>query len=149
MAKSNPSTISLKAPGVRDEGAASEAITPGHLVELGGSNDYQKHSSAGGDVIPTFALENDVIGDDITVDYESGDQMQVETFHKGSEVYAWLAGGENVSKGNYLESAGDGTLQQVGTASSSGANMPVVGVALEAVNISGTSVGQRIKVRIA
>lgn len=148
MAKSNPSTISLKAPGVRDEGAASEAITPGHLVEFGGSNDYQKHGSAGGDAMPTFALENDVVGDDIDTDYATSEQMQVETFHSGAEVYAWLAGGENVSKGVFLESAGDGTLQQVGTASSSGANAPVIAQALEAVNISGTSVGQRIKVRI-
>lgn len=149
MAKSNPSTISLKAPAsVRNEGAASEAITPGHLVEFGGSNDYQKHSSAGGDAAAKFAVENDVVGDDISTDYVSGEQVQVETFPAGSQVYAHLAGGENVSKGAFLESAGDGTLQQVGTASSAGANKPVVAQALEAVNVSGTSVGQRIKVEI-
>lgn len=149
MAKSNPSTVILKGYGLRDEGKASEAVTPGHLVEFGGSNDIQKHSSAGGNVMATFAVEDELQGKGIDEDYASGDNLLSETVYQGSEVYALLADGENVSKGDFLESAGDGTLQAEGTASSAGSKN-VVAIAIEDVDLTGspTEAG-RIKVRIA
>lgn len=146
-----PKTIALKAPGVREELTASEAITPGHLVEFGGTDDIQKHASAGGDAQPLIAVENDVVGDDISTDYASGEEAQVDAPHAGAVYYMWLNNGENVSRGDFLESAGNGKLQAVGTASSSGAHVAVVGQADEDVDMSG-SAGEdpsgRIKVRI-
>lgn len=146
-----PKTIALKAPGVRSEETASEAITPGHLLEYGGANDVQKHSTAGGDAMPMIAVENDVVGDDISTDYASGEEIQYDVPHGGAEYYMWLADGENVAKGDFLESAGNGKLQAAGTASSSAAHVAVVGQALEAVDMSGSSGADpsgRIKVRI-
>lgn len=145
-------TIGLKAPGVREEFTASEAITPGHLVEFGGSNEIQKHSTAGGEIgAVKIAVENDVVGDDVDTDYVSGEQVQVDAPHGGAVYMLRLANGENVSKGDLLESAGDGTLQAAGTASSAGEHAPIVGEANEAVDMSGSSAADpsgKIEVRI-
>lgn len=144
-----PKTISLKAPGVRNEATASAAITPGELLEFGGSNDLQAHSAAGGDAMPMIAVENELIGNDIDTDYPSGDQVQYDVPHTGAEYYMFLADGENVSKGDFLESDGAGALQAAGTASSSGAHVAVIGQALEALDLSASAGNrQRIKVRI-
>jgi len=144
-------TISLKAPGVREEATASEAITPGHLIEFGGSDDIQKHSSAGGDAQPLVAVENDVVGDDISTDYVSGEQVQFDAPHTGAVYLMRLADGENVTRGDFLESAGDGTVQAAGTASSSGSHVAVVGQADEDLDLSGSAgedPANRLKVRI-
>lgn len=149
MAKTRPTTIVLKSPGVRDEGKASETISPGHLVEFGGANDYRKHSTAGGNALATFAVEDELQGNGIDTDYASGDNTLVETLHQGSEALAWLAAGENVAKGAYLESAGDGTLRAVGTGTTTEENA-VIAMALEAKDLSASgATADRIKVRIA
>jgi len=144
-------TISLKAPGVREEDTASEVITPGHLIEFGGSNDIQKHSSAGSDVQPLIAVENDVVGDGVDTDYVSGERVQYDAPHTGAIYLMRLADGENVTRGTFLESAGDGTVQAAGTASSSGAHVAVVGQADEDLDLSGSAgedPSNKIKVRI-
>lgn len=133
-------TIGLKAPGVREEFTASEAITPGHLVEFGGSNEIQKHSTAGGEIgAVKIAVENDVVGDDVDTDYVSGEQTQVDAPHGGAVYMLRLANGENVTRGTALESAGDGTVQAAGTASSSAAHAGIVGEADEDLDMSGSS----------
>lgn len=103
-------TITLKGDFVRKEGEASAGITPGHLVEFGGANDLQVHSSAGGPARKAFALENDLVGDGIDDAYVAGDTVQYGVFPSGSEINAWLAYPENVSAGDPLVSAGDGEL---------------------------------------
>ena len=154
-------TIILRGPHNSFEGIASETVTPGHLVEFGGSNDIQKHSTQGGNVMPMFARENDIVGDDIDTDYSSGENLLYDAVGTGGEVYAWLVDGENVSKGDFLESNGDGTLRKlVETSSASDGTLgssetvysnKVVGVALEAVDLSASAntSNARIKVRIA
>lgn len=148
-------TIALKGEFERKEGEASEAITPGELVEFGGSNDIQRHSTAGDNARKAFALENDLIGDDISTDYDSGDTVQYGVFNQGAEVNALLPTGTasavSISKGQALESAGDGTLQAYGTATES---TPVnvdklVGYALEAVDNSSGSSEARIEIEVA
>lgn len=104
--------VVLKGDFVRKEAVASEAITPGHLIEFGGSNDVQKQSSAAeADAAKTWALENDLVGDDLDDDYASGDTVQYAVFDPGSELQALLAHGENVSEGDALEADGNGALQ--------------------------------------
>lgn len=141
-----PKTINLKGDFLRKEGAASEAITPGHLVEFGGSNDLQKHSAASGNARKAFALENDLVGDGIDDDYDTGDTVQYGLFERGAEVYALLADGENVSKGDALESDGAGALQAHAAIGSGVQVDAIVAYALEAVNASGET---RIKVEVA
>lgn len=130
---------------LRKEGVTDEAVTPGHLIERGGGNDVQKHSSANGNALPMFALENDLVGDDIDDDYDSGDTVQYGVFTTGEEVNALLAYGENVAAGAALTSAGDGTLH----AAAGSDPDRIVGYAAEAVNNTTGGAAVRIAVEVA
>ena len=103
--------IVFKGTFIRKEGVTDEAITPGHLIELGGSNDVQKHSTSGGDAARMFALENDLVGDAYDDAYGSDDTVQYGVFENGAEVYAILTTGQTITKGKFLASNGDGTLK--------------------------------------
>jgi hypothetical protein len=152
MASSSPNTIILKCNGVRKEGIASGAITPGHLVEFGGANDLQVHSNAALNARKAFAVENDLIGNGITDAYALGDQVQYEVFYAGAEVYALVAAAATaITKGAALESAGDGTLRILTTdaATDDTQRDSVVAYALEAVDNSGGASAARIKVEVA
>lgn len=142
-----PSTIALKpgdGGGIRKEGTASEAITPGHLIEFGGSNDLQKHSSQNGAARRAFAVENDLVGEDVDDAYDAGDTVQYDVYPQGAEVYAWLAYGQNITTvGAALVSNGDGTLK----AAAGSDDHRTVAYALEAVNASAADA--RIKVEVA
>jgi hypothetical protein len=146
-----PKTIILKGDPIRKEGVASEAITPGHLVEFGGSNDLQAHSTAGGNARKAFAVENDLVGGAITDAYAQDDTLQYVIARPGDEVYALLAHGENVSEGDALESDSNGALQEhtAPGGSDSGLQMDaIVGYALEDLNNT-TGAEARIKVEVA
>lgn len=137
---------------VRKEGVTDEAVTPGHLLERGGTNDVQKHSTANGNTGKLFALENDLVGDDIADAYATGETVQFAACPTGTEVYAWLAYGENVAIGAALVSNGDGTLAEFtdyDTSDSAVSIYPaaIVGYALEAVNASAADT--RIRVEVA
>ena len=145
-------TIVFKGDFIRKEGVADEAITPGHLVERGGTYDFQKHSTAGGPAAPSFALENDLVGDGIDTAYASDDTVQVAYCPCGAEVYAYLTTSQVIVKGDYLVSNGAGLLQKfdpsVDTSSTSVDvyRNSVVARALEAVTT--TSAVSRIKVEV-
>ena len=106
-------TIKLKKySDVIEEYEAGGTITPGMLLKLNSSGKVVAHDSAGGNVnVVMFALENALEGKGIGDNYSSGDQVQVWIPYRGDEVYAILKDGENVSVGDPLESAGDGSLQ--------------------------------------
>lgn len=136
-------TILLKGEVVRKEGVTDEAVTPGELVERGGSNDYQAATSGNqGTAVRAFALENDLVGDTISDDYDSGDTMQIGYPEPGAEINALLAYGENVSVGAALESDGNGNLQ-------AHSSNRLIGWALEAVNNTTTSGAVRIEIEVA
>lgn len=134
-----PKTILVSGSGHRKEGVTDEAVTPGHLLELGGSNDLQKHSSADGNAAAMFALENDLVGDGIDTAYASGDTVQYVIAYPGAKIYALLGDGENVAVGADLASNGDGTLAAHTLAVDSQPVNAVICRALEAVNASGDS----------
>lgn len=123
-------TIVLKGDHVRKEGVASSAITPGEIVERGGSDDYQAHSTAAGDAQRAFAVENDLVGEDISDDYDAGDTVQVAIVERGGEVQA-RAGATDISEGNLVESDGSGRVVPLGTTTAAGTEI-VIGEALEA-----------------
>jgi len=135
--------------GVFLEKNAAEALYPGRMIELDSNDEVQMHSSAAGVAVPMFAIEDALQGNGIDDQYASGDPVQTWIPNRGDEVYAILADGENVSIGDFLSSAGDGGLQ--------GGTTEPVGVALEALDLSGSSgeetsgtlgFDKRIKVRI-
>jgi len=129
-----------------EEYGAEAAITPGMLLELNSSGNVQVHSTAGGNVLPMFALEDELQGNDIDDAYVADDKVQVWVAVRGEWVYAILADGQNVSVGDFLESAGSGLLQkhepdEYNESASIGGiyTNQIVGVALEAMDLSTSS----------
>lgn len=148
-----PKTIVLKGKGIRKEFAAAAAITPGHLLEMASATTVKVHATAGGNANHMFAVEDDLQGKTISNAYASAARVQCEVLERGAEVYALLADGQNVSAGDFLESAGDGTLQKHTADVSSDANTTnqIIAIALEAVDMSGSSGADpsgRIKVEL-
>lgn len=152
-----PKTIILKGDPLRDEGVAAEAITPGEILAWDATPELIPHGSAGGNWLGLIAVEEDFVGDDIDTDYATSDTVQVAYPRRGDVVYAFLAAGENVSKGDPLESDGAGALQahtpqavdEGGAATYTIYADGIVGYAEEDKNNSGGSVRVRVKVRIA
>lgn len=120
---------------------AGGAITPGHLLYLASDGDVEVHATAGGTAAPWFALEDDLQGNEIGDAYSADNRVKTGIFKPGDQVFALLFNGENAAIGNYLESQGDGTLRVVDADASAGdiGVQSVVGVALEAVDMSGSS----------
>ena len=113
--------IILKGDPIRKEELAASVITPGDVVEFTSADTLQRHGTAGANAAPRFAVEEDFVGDEITDNYAAGDRVQYVVARQGDELYALLASGQNVAKGAFLESAGDGLLQAY--TNQSGANI--------------------------
>lgn len=119
---------------------ADEAVTPGHLVEY--DDDVSlgiKHSTAGGPCAVRVALTKEWGGDaeddtdPIDDAYADGDAMRVAVLQAGARYRALIKASENITPGDFLVSAGDGTLAQLDGTSPEDAGA-VVGVAREAGN---------------
>lgn len=122
---------------VQDEKTAAAAITPGHLIERTSADKVQKHSSGDGAVFPMFAIEDALQGRGITDAYNTTTYSKVICWipTRGDQVYAHISA-TDVSIGDLLVSAGDGTLRKYDVASSGGvveSSHKIVGRALEAI----------------
>ncbi|WP_408954739.1 hypothetical protein [Natroniella sp. ANB-PHB2] len=124
------------------EGTAGEKITPGQLVDGADRENVVKHNQAGGLAASTFAVEADFVGRGIDQDIEEGERIKFRYFRKGDEVHTFLAPGESVEKGDFLESAGDGSLR---AKTESG---EVLAQALEEINNSTGEEAVRIDVEV-
>ena len=125
---------------VNEELKAAAAITPGQLIELTTADTVQRHSTAEGNALKMFAVEDELQGKGITDDYAVDDQVSCWLPGRGDFVYALLADGEDVSIGTFLASNGDGDLRQHDI-TSGGAEFPeqIVAQAQEALDLSGSS----------
>lgn len=133
-------TILLRGTGVQGESIASGAITPGHLILVGGTT-VAVHGTALAPAMPAFAVES-MDGGTIDTAYAADDNVYYVIASFGSCVNALLKAGENIAAKDKLVSAGDGTLKKF--AAASGGN--VVAIADEAVNNSAGSDAVRLKV---
>lgn len=105
-----PNTTVLRGgPFTRREETASEAITPGHLVEFN-SGSLRKHATSGGPAASMWAVEADYIGNETTDAFASGDRVPYIAAPKGTVIWAHLASGQNVARGAELMSNGAGAL---------------------------------------
>lgn len=95
---------------VRREDIANAAITPGMLVEFNANDKLQKHSSSAGTAAPLFAVEADYLGNGVADDYAAGDRACYAECPPGTIVWAHLASGQNVGRGDFLMSNGAGFL---------------------------------------
>lgn len=137
-------TISI-IPGVyvQKEAIAAAAINPGNLVEITSAtaDTVQNHSSAGQPAQRAFAVEDEGQGNEIGDAYVAANEVVYRIFAPGAEVLAHLANGQNAAKGDFLESNGDGTLRVYAASSAGAVEYPssIVGIAMEAVDMSGSS----------
>ncbi len=135
MAKS---TIKLKSyNNIQEDLVAAGIITPGHLIERDSDNKFAFHSTAGGTAVPRFALEDMYQGKKITEDYAAADTVISWRPTPGDVVYAIFdaTSGGSIALGDFVESAGDGTLRKYVPPPSGGVveqNNTIVGQALEA-----------------
>lgn len=144
MATQASNTIWLKGDGITKEGNAGGTITPGHLVmrNTTASQFVVQTATATGVVLPAFALEADFVGKGVDTNYTTGLRLQVLYPQKGAEIYALVpAAASAIVIGNFLQSAGDGTVVLRTTGQ-------VVGVALEAINNSGGGTPVRIRMEV-
>lgn len=128
----------------------SEAADPGMLMEFGGSDDVQKHSTANGGLNPVAVLreqkENDGAGVEDQV--AASDLATILFPSPGDVVLVRLGFGSSehtITVGEALESGGDGTVQSHGTAAGSGEEGTLKLVALEALDNSSGSATALLK----
>ena len=144
---------------IMEEIAAGGDITPGHLVSLTSSDTVVVHPTTAGPALIMFAVEDELQGKGIDDAFASGDKVQVWIPQRGDQVLAIIPDGSNIAIGDLLESAGDGQLQEhtVGSTGSPEYPISIIGVALEAKDLSDTSGAEssgplgydkRLKIRI-
>lgn len=104
-------------PIVDEQNTASEAITPGMLVEVNqpALGQVRKHATAAGNASPFFALERDEMGKTIDTAYAVGDRVKLCRAAPGDGINALVGAGQTLTGKEFLESAGDGTLRAVVT----------------------------------
>ena len=114
MATTSKKTIYLQGqPIYNEDGAAGEAITPGMLVK--GVSTITKHATADAVCPVQIALEMREMNQSIVDAYAIGDTVRVGAFKPGARFLGIISSGVSVSEGDFLASAGDGTLKS-GTA---------------------------------
>ena len=111
---------------ITEDGEASEAITPGYLVEGHTGTNVAKQTGTTKQPV-RVALERDEMGRGIddslgvnsagSADYAVGETVKVGHFAPGMRFYGFIASGENVSEDELMDSAGDGTLAATATPS--------------------------------
>jgi len=133
---------------VVEEFVAAGTITPGMLVEINSAGTVQAHSTASGNQMGMFALEDELQGKTITDNYVITDQVQVWVAGRGDMAYGILVSGQNVAIGTYLVSNGDGKLKVLADFASVGTveTTEVVGQVVAAADATAADV--RVLVRI-
>ena len=144
MAKANPETIMIKGDSwVTHEAVAAVALTPGEIVTFNSTGQFAL--PAAGDVLKMFVIEDDIAGQEITVDYDINDNCRAVVAQPGSIIFAILTDGQSVPIGRTLEVDANGTLITTGS------NVEIA-MALEAVDASDSAAtpvaSRRIKVLV-
>jgi len=137
-------TIKLKKYNdIINEYDAAAAIIPGELIELTTAGTVRAHATEGGNVLPMFALEDELQGNDIDDAYAADDKVQCWVTVRGEEVYAILEDNNHVHIGDFLESNGAGELQlyyvDIGSGGEVEYGHSIVGIALEEIDLTGSS----------
>ena len=117
ITRRDPNTIWLGGPRTEiGDFTAKAAITPGHLVErvnTSGVWQWQKHATAGGNTARAVATEQNMLNLGVDVNYAALDLVEVSEGAGGSSFWMLIASGQNITFGQKLESAGDGTLRAI------------------------------------
>lgn len=107
-------SINVKGDGMRKHGIANAAITPGHLIERMSTGKLRVHATAGGKWGKLVALEQKSTGKESSVAYAANDYVHAEFVSPGEEFNLLVANGAAaIVVGDFVESAGDGTVRKV------------------------------------
>lgn len=131
----DPKTILLAGDPQAYEDEAGADITPGEILVYNAGD-----LEPGAAETCRIARERGFIGDGIDDDIPDGETCPFFVGRKGDRFYAWLANGENVSKGDTLEANSSGILEAEDTGT------PIVTAAEDLNNDSGDVA--RIKVEV-
>lgn len=145
----DPKTILLRGDPLGSEAPAATGagITPGMLLERTTAGEVQPHSTPGGLASPMFAREADYVGDSIDAVAADGETVPIWDCRKGDQVYGFLAAGENVSLGAYLESDGAGAFQ-AHTAGTPGTTFPGNAIVKAAEAVDNGAGGSAVRIRL-
>lgn len=115
----DPGTVVLSGPYIEvGDMAASEAITPGNLIDSFNSSGtwrWRKHATASIACAKTVARQQIMMNKGVDDAYAAGDLVQAAILSPGATAWMFIASGQNIVHGNKLESAGDGTLKIFGS----------------------------------
>lgn len=106
---------------------AGAIITPGSLIKLTSKNALVPHDRLYGSAQRLFAIEKP--NQSVDVNYNIGEAVNYKLCRKGDQIYAFLVAGSSTEIGDYLGSAGDGSLIRL----SSSPEGPPLAVALEQI----------------
>ena len=145
MVSSKPNTIVLKGSPIMKEGAATSALSPGHLLQFDGAVDkVKKNTHNNANCRRAVAVENLSIGGDIDTAYATGDTVLYASFSMGSEALLVLAAGEAaIVIGDRL------TPTNIGTVKKAASTDYIAAYAMEAINNATGTTQVFIKVEIA
>lgn len=123
------------------EGAASEAITPGHVVQLTSTGTVKKNDVTG--LAPILvAVENDIYGKGRDDAYATNDQVIYQHLRSGCEFDGWVsAGAAAIVVDDYITLAANGEVIK-------GLQATAIGRAREAVDNSGGGTAVRLLVAV-
>ena len=135
MAKSRADTIVLTGDPIYKEGVTDEALSPGHVLENGGTADIQKNTVANRNAGLLIAKEATDIGCGIEDAYAANDRVRYFGATKGMVVLVRVAAGATAITANALLATTNS-----GTVAGGATDDTACGIALEALdNSSGTT----------
>lgn len=139
-----PRVIDLNGSGLQKQSIAGGVITPGDLLERTSTGTVVRHAVAAGNALRLFAIENELQGNGIDVDYAANDTLQMMHFPPGGVVNAISSAA--IAVGDFVESDGAGRVRVLAAsaATSQAQRASVIGVALTAA----AGAGERVQVEI-
>lgn len=125
----DPDTIMLHSvldnPVIENDKIASEAITPGMLVELvadGTESKVRKNASATNQVEMAVALNQSMLNRGVDDAYPAGDLVEVWKLQVGDMFWGIVPSGQDIAINDLLQSNGDGKLKEA-TSAAAGDNV--------------------------
>lgn len=144
--------IHSKGPYTHEEYVGGEAgIYPGMLLELQSDDTVDIHSDENGRAEAIFAEEDALQGKAIGDVYTVANIVSCILPMVGCEIRALIQDGQDISIGERLVSAGDGTLKSLGTLDSEAIDVFVIAIAMETCDASDSrspTIGAFCRVRI-
>lgn len=129
ITRESPRTIMLAAnafpPVIVNDRVASEAITPGMLVEMissGSDQKWRKNASATEQVEIAVALNQPELNLGVDDAYAAGDLVNVWKPGVGDVFWGLIQSGEDIAEGDLLQSASGGYVKEA-TATTASANL--------------------------